>query len=159
MKCKYVTYRLAVFRRYLWLFTGLEKDFRFQDTLHCCEKKNSFQFSFGLVQTHSTCFGPANQLLQSIVANNNFSLLTTSYFKVILIVIVTSHGAYCNHHYAIIWLYFSSGVHFIISECLLFNPPSAQGHIIVKYWIEGTFYWPKKSKKGTEYEPWNSGRR
>ena len=101
MKCKYVTYRLAVFRRYLWLFTGREKDFRFQDTLHCCEKK-SFQFSFGLVQAHSTCFGPANQLLQSIVANNNFSLLTTSYFKVILIVIVTSHGAYCNHHYAII---------------------------------------------------------
>ena len=29
----------------------------------------------------------------------------------------------------------------------------------VKYWIEGTFYGPKNSKKGTEYVPWNSSRR
>ena len=28
----------------------------------------------------------------------------------------------------------------------------------VKYWIEGTFYWPKSSKKCTEYVPWNSSR-
>ena len=28
----------------------------------------------------------------------------------------------------------------------------------VKYWIEGTFYWPKNSKKCTEYVPWNSSR-
>ena len=29
----------------------------------------------------------------------------------------------------------------------------------VKYWIEGTFYWPKNSKKGTEYVPRNTSRR
>ena len=29
---------------------------------------------------------------------------------------------------------------------------------IIKYWIEGTFYWPKSSKKCTEYVPWNSSR-
>ena len=29
----------------------------------------------------------------------------------------------------------------------------------VKYWIEGTFYWPKNCKKGTEYVPRNTSRR
>ena len=29
----------------------------------------------------------------------------------------------------------------------------------VKYWIEGTFYGPKNSKKGTEYVPWKSSKR
>ena len=28
----------------------------------------------------------------------------------------------------------------------------------IKYWIEGTFYWPKNSKNCTEYVPWNSSR-
>ena len=132
MKWKYVAHRLALQKISTWRTHS--------KAMHCCSKM-LFQFSFSLPQTHSTCFCPANQLLLSIVANDKFSLLlTTSYFKVILFVIVISHGAYCDHHYTIIWLYFSSGVHFIISECLLFNPPSAQRNIIAnkcKIYIKG----------------------
>lgn len=123
MKWKYVAHRLALQKISTWRTHS--------NAMHCCSKI-LFKFSFSLLQVHSTCFCPANQLLQSIVANNKFSLsLTTSYFKVILFVSVISHGAYCDHHYTIIRLYFSSGVHFIIPECLLFNTPSAQKHIIV----------------------------
>ena len=31
-------------------------------------------------------------------------------------------------------------------------------NISIKYWIGGTFYWPKNIKKGAEYVPWNSSR-